>query len=88
MPPHPPRLLERFWSLYLVGRMGATHTIGYSVLGLLRLLGLGLVVIALLVMLVWLLPELAGMLIGLALMVAVLVIVFKLMWGLVAWMFR
>ena len=25
-----PRFLERFWSLYLVGQMGATHTIGYS----------------------------------------------------------
>ena len=88
MPPQPPRFLERFWSLYLVGQMGATHTIGYSVLGLLRLVGVGLIGIGLLVGLVWLSPEMAGMLIGIALTVAVLVIVFQLMWGLVAWMFR
>lgn len=52
-----PRFLEKFWSLHLIGRMGAMRAIGYSLLGLLRLLGLLLFLLGLGWLLAWAAPE-------------------------------
>lgn len=82
------RFLERFWSFYLVGRLGARHTLGHALLGFLRLLGLAMVVLSTLAILMLVVPDLVAVLMALAVMVGLLVMLVKMAWRLVTWMFR
>lgn len=88
MPSSNKRFLERFWSLYLVGRLGAGHTIGHALLGFLRLMGIAILAFTTIAILLWLLPDLAAVFLSLIVMLALLGMVLKIAWYLVTWFFR